>query len=127
MMSGDQFTVLLNNAIQRAKIREQFQDDSVTKAKESSPGPLNAEAKWLEWETKFINYLSTIPGVDGLPLSYVIREEENVPWPATTFTSFVEQTIASAPLTGTYYEADRATVHQAILSYTTGQTSEDWI
>ena len=79
MMSGDQFTVLLNNAIQRAKIREQFQDDSVTKAKESSPGFLKSEPKWLEWETKFINYLSTIPGVDGLPLSYVIREEENVP------------------------------------------------
>ena len=126
-MSGDQFTTLLDNAIQRAQIREQFQDDSVTKAKESSPGPLKSEAKWLEWETKFINYLSTIPGVDGVPLSYVIREEENVPGPAATFTSFVEQTIASAPLQGTYYEADRATVHQAIVSYTAGQPSEDWI
>ena len=62
-----------------------------------------------------------------MPLSYVIREEENVPGPATTFTSFVEQTIASAPLTGTYYEAHRATVHQAIVSYIAGQPSEDWI
>ena len=90
MMSGDQFTMLLNNAIQRAKIREKFQDDSVTKAKESSPGSLKSEPKWLEWETKLINYLSTIPGVDGVPFSYVIREEENVPGPATTLTSFVE-------------------------------------
>ena len=78
MMSGDQFTLLLDNAIQRAYILEKLQDDSVTKVKESSPGPLKSEAKWIEWETKCINYLSTIPEVDGVPLSYVIREEENV-------------------------------------------------
>ena len=35
--------------------------------------------------------------------------------------------IACTPLSGTYYEADRYSVYQQIISFTTGQPSEDWI
>ena len=50
-------------------------------------------------------------------LLYVTRVKEN-PDPNTIFTSFVEETVAKAPLTGTYFEADRDTVHQAIVNFT---------
>lgn len=125
-MSGNEFRTQLETATARAQIRKQLQDDSSTKSKEASPGSLKSEAKWLQWETKFVNYLTTIPGVDGVPLSYVIREKET-PDTGSTFTSFVEKTVASAPLKGTFYEADSDTVHQAIVSFTTGETSENWI
>ena len=62
------FNAWLDRASQRAQIRKQLSDDSDTKAKEASPGPLKSESQWIEWETKFINYLSTIPGIDGVPL-----------------------------------------------------------
>ena len=75
---------------------------------------------------KFDNYLSTIPGVDGVPLSYVIRVLDT-PAPNTTFTSFVEDTVATASLTCTYFEADRDTVHQLIVSFTAGENSENWV
>jgi hypothetical protein len=85
-------------------------DDSDKKAKASSPGPLESEDTWIEWDTKFDNCLSTIPGVDGVPLSYVIRMKDN-PDAGTVFTSFVEETVAKARLKGPYFEADRDTVH----------------
>ena len=125
-MSGNEFRTQLETATARAQIRKQLKDDSTTKSKEASPGALKSELKWIQWETKFNNYLTTIPGVDGVPLSYVIREKEQ-PDAGTTFTSFVEKTVASAPLKGTFYEADSDTVHQAIVSFTTGETSENWI
>ena len=52
-----------------------------------------------------------------MPLSYVIRVKET-PDPNATFTSFVEETVAKSPLRGIYFEADRDTVHQAIVSFT---------
>ena len=108
------FNAWLDRASQRAQIRKQLSDDSDTKAKEASPGPLKSESQWIEWETKFINYLSTIPGIDGVPLSYVARTEDNPPT-GTVYTSFVEETVAKAPHIGTYFEADRDTVNQAIV------------
>ena len=125
-MNGTDFNSQLSRASQRAHIRKQIHDDSDNKAKASSPGPLESEDKWIDWETKFENYLSTIPGVDGVPLSYVIRELVT-PEPNTIYTSFVEDTVASAPLTGTYFDADSDTVHQSIVSFTVGQNSENWI
>ena len=125
-MNGTVFDMQLVRASQRAQIRKQLHDASDNKAKASSPGPLKSEDKWVEWETKFENYLSTIPGVDGVPLSYVIRVLDT-PAPNTTFTSFVQETVATAPLTDTYFEADRDTVHQLIVSFTAGENSENWI
>ena len=114
------------NTVYQTQIRKQLHDDSNNKAKSSSPGPLESEDKWIEWETKFENYLSSIPGVDGVPLSYVIWQLIT-PTANTTYTSFVEETVASAPLNGTYFDADSDTVHQAIVSFTVGQNSENWI
>ena len=35
------------------------------------------EREWPEWEPAFVNYLSTIPGVNaGISLCYVVREPE---------------------------------------------------
>ena len=127
-LSEDEFNLQLNTAVQRAQIRDQMISDSSTKASEASPGPLESESKWIDWESKFTNYLSTLMGVDSVPLSYVIRENDNPPAAGTrAYTSFVEETIACAPLNGTYYQADRGTVHQAIVSFTAGLPSEDWI
>ena len=125
-VNGTSFNTELLRASQRAQVRKQLYDDSDKKAKASSPGPLESEDTWIEWDTKFDNYLSTIPGVDGVPLSYVIRMKDN-PDAGTAFTSFVEETVAKAPLKGPYFEADRDTVHQSIVSFTAGQNSENWI
>ena len=40
---------------------------------------------------------------------------------------FVTDTVACAPLTGEYYMADRKSVFNIIVLFTTGQPSGDWI
>ena len=120
------FLDALTTAGQRADVRKQLRQASDEKAKVASPGPLKSENKWAEWEPKFVNYLSTLVGMDGTPLSYVIRENDN-PDRIGPHANFIEECIACAPLIGVAYESDRSAVHQALVSFTTGQPSENWI
>ena len=92
-------------------------------SKAASLGPLKSEAEFHEWEPKLLNYLSTILGVAEIPLSYIPRENEASDRDSP-FADFVERIISQAPLIGTHFDADRRTVHQIILSFTTGQLSE---
>ena len=126
-LNNNTFNTVLETALARADVRETLMDQSDTSVKQASPGPLMNERKWKEWETKFENYLSTIIGSNGVPLSYVIGDNDNPPADQSNLTNFTSRTITCAPLNGVHYEADRYTVFQQILSFTTGQPSEDWI
>ena len=70
-----------------------------TNSKAADPGKFKDERKWPEWEKAFINYLSVIPGVNGIPLSYVVRELEN-PTPGTEYATFNKRMINQALLNG---------------------------
>jgi len=69
--------------------------------------------------------LSTLLGVNGVPLLYVIREKEEAKLEGHN--TFVQKCIACAPLTGPHFEADARKVHQLATSFTQGETSEQWI
>ena len=90
------FRDTLDEAYQRADVRKIERDQSDTVSKAADPGKFKDERKWPEWEPAFANYLSTIPGVNGIPLSYVIRENEN-PDRTMEYPSFNERAIACAP------------------------------
>ena len=125
-LTEEQFLNGLDMAGQRSEVRKKMIEDSDTNAKEASPGPLKAELGCTEWQPKFVNYLSTILGVGGVPLSYVIRDNEE-PDKDSTFDNFNEKFISQSPLSGVIYESDRSSVHQHLVSFTTGQPSENWI
>ena len=120
------FLTALDTAKRRQEIRLEEMANSDQVMREASPGPLVSEAKWTEWEPAFENFLSSGFGADGVPLSYVIREQE-FPDPDATYNDFTEQAIACAPLFGPAFDADKRRVHQYIVSFTKGQLSEDWI
>ena len=125
-MERADFEIALETAMNRAMIRKSLIDQSDIKSKEATPGPLVSESKWIEWESKFVNYLSVQIGTAGVPLAYVVRENDD-PDEETVFANFVEETISRAPLTGEYYDADAQTVYQALISFTTGQPLHNWI
>jgi len=77
-------------------------------------------------EEKFETYARSHLGGNGIPLSYVIRKND-LPRSNGNFSDFLSQTIECAPLTGEYYMADRVTVFNMLVSFTTGQPSHDWI
>ena len=121
-----QFRTVLDEASQRADVRKIEKDQSDTVSKAADPGKFKDERKWPEWEPAFTNYLSTIPGVNGIPLSYVIRESQ-VPDRDIDYPSFNERAIAYAPLTGPNFQADARKVHQLLKSFLQTETAEQWI
>ena len=70
--------------------------------------------------------MSTIIGVNGIPLSYVLREKDN-PDANGNLRNFTDKMIECAPLNGNYYNGDSNTVHQELMSFTAGHPSEDWL
>ena len=64
--------------------------------------------------------------MNGIPLSYVIRETEE-PDRTIDYPSFNEHAIACAPLVGPNFLADARKVHQLIKSYLLTETAEQWI
>ncbi len=72
------------------------------------------------------NYLSTIPGVSGVLLSYVVQEQE-IGEPGLEYGSFNERAIACARLTVAMFHADARKVHQLIKSFLQTETAEQWI
>ena len=120
------FKAQLSRALDRSVIRMTLKDQSSTSSAAASPGPLDSERKWKQWEEKFTNYAASHIGSNGIPLSYVIRKNDE---PATDveYSDFITETINCAPLSGEFYAADRMTVFNMIISFTTGQPSADWI
>ena len=120
------FLRALTTALSRDEVRTHMKSQAKASAEVAYPGMLENERAWKTWEEKFLNYLRCHIGVNGVPLSYVIRENDN-PDHATNYADFVNQTIACAPLNGDYFTADSRTVFQLIVSFTTGQPSNAWI
>ena len=63
---------VLADAQSRALVRKSAIDLVDTNTKAADPGKFKDERKWPEWEKAFVNYLSVIPGVNGVPLSYIV-------------------------------------------------------
>ena len=61
-----------------------------------------------------MNCLSTLIGVNGFTLSYVVWGKYN-PDKNRDLPNFIDNMLACAPLKGNYYEAYCHTVHQAMV------------
>ena len=82
---------------------------------------------WTEWEVKLEKYLSTIHGVNGVPLSYFVQSQ--VDPDRTTYSQgyFLADTIACAPLSGAHFQSDTRKVYQILKNYLKSETAEQWI
>ena len=92
----------------------------------ADPGKFKDDHKWPEWNKAFVNYLSVIPGVNGIPLSYVVHEDQE-PQNGMEYLTFNEQMIAHAPLKGQYIEADSHSIHTLLTSFLQGILTKNWI
>jgi hypothetical protein len=117
---------VLFEALSLAQIRKSDVELVTTNTKAVDPGKFKDERKWPEWEKAFINYLSVVPGVSGIPLSYVVRELD-VPTPGIEYPTLTERMINRAPLDGQYYIADTRRVHSLLVGFLQGENTENWI
>ena len=123
----DAFKEALQVSAQRALLRKNNSDQVDTIRKAADPGKFKDEKKWPDWEPAFVNYLSTIPGVKGIPLSYVVHANED-PAHETDFEgNFVAHSIPCAPLNNATFRADARKVHQKLLNFLVAEPVEQWI
>ena len=93
VMAND-FKQALSTAAQRTSLHKVDTDQVDTISKAAHPGKLKDERKWPEWYPAFVNYLSTIPRVYGVLLSYVVRENEAPDYARDFAGDFTEEIIA---------------------------------
>ena len=126
-VTANDFKQALSTTAQRASLRKVDTDQVDTISKAADPGELKDERKWPEWYPAFVNYLSTIPGVYGVLLSYIVRDNQ-APDHACDFAGdFTEEIIACAPLNGPKFRADARKVHQLLKNFLTTESAEQWI
>ena len=116
----------LYEALSLSQVRKADIDLVATNAKAVEPGKFKDERKWPEWEKAFANYLAVIPGVTGIPLSYVIREHD-APENRREYSSLTDRMIARASLQGQFFVADAKRVHNLLLGFLQGENTENWI
>ena len=76
---------------------------------------------------RFENYISTIPGDKGVPLSYSVRSQEAPDCTKYFQGNFISVTIDCTPLSIAHSQADTMEVHQFLNKYLMAETFEQWI
>ena len=69
----------VNNAeelLRRVKTHKMFVARSDDIALAAKPDKLTKDKKWEDWAAYFLNYLRAIPGRDGVPLKYIVRDNK---------------------------------------------------
>ena len=105
------------------RTHKQFLDKAELMSKAAKPRDFTNETKWKDWAPTLEGYLKTLAGRDGVPLAYVIRDND-APDP-TPRGDFLDEYIANAPLTGDTYALDNAQVATLIKSFVVGNTEAE--
>ena len=100
-------------ARQRARIRKHSLEEPVRFSKANNPGKLKRHKDWITWSRALKNYLSTILGHNGVPISYVIRESEAPDYTLESQPDYAFQNLSinCVPLTGLTYKIDSRKVN----------------
>ena len=125
--NADAFKEALQVSAQRALLRKNNSDQVDTISKAADPGKFKDEKKWPDWEPALVNYLSTIPGVKDIPLSYVVHANEDPDHKTNFEGDFVARSIACAPLNNATFRANARKVHQLLMSFLVAESAEQWI
>ena len=108
--------------IRRYKAHVTFREKSKAISNIAKPEKFKEDTKWIDWYPTFVNFLRSIPGVTGIPLSYIIRED---PAPALGWDNvkhFLDNYVDMAPLMGESYNTDNAEVHTYLIHFISGNS-----
>ena len=96
--------------IRKYQSHKAYVEKSKTITEAAKPIKLKESMKWEDWNPTFLNFLKAIPGRNGVPLSYICRENQQ-PLPHDPNIDYLENYINKAPLHGDAYIIDAAEVH----------------
>ena len=109
----------------KAHIMKKFTSETGATKSVAESETFTKDMVWDDWHPTVTNYFRMIPGIEGIPLSYVLRESDQ-PDPRPN-PDFQDDYIMNAPLHGSAYMADARTVHAAIRRLIQGNTEAEAI
>ena len=107
-----------NNLLERYNTHKQWLDDAEIMAKSAMPKEFTEKMKWAYWKGTLINFLKSQPGRHGVPLSYVICENDTPI--IRDNANFLDDYVDQAPLNGHAFTSDASKVHSYIARLLTG-------
>ena len=100
------------------RVHDRFIKDSTTISDQAKPKDFTEDVKWDDWDPTFRAFLRLIPGVNDVPIIYVIRiNEEPDPTPQD---DYLEEYIRMAPLAGPAYVQDSQRVLTLLKKFVAG-------
>jgi hypothetical protein len=105
-----------NTILQHYKTHKAYVDKSKTISDTATPSQFTDKTKWSDWLPTLRNFLRAIPGRNGVPLSYIIRDDNIMPRDEP-HASFLDDYIDLAPLEGVVFITDAAEVHTYIVKF----------
>jgi hypothetical protein len=112
-------------ALQHAIIRQDHADSKEIASKAADPGTLTFKVDFQSWTRGFRNYLNTIPGVTGIPLDYVIRDQAEPDLQEDV--DYMVSLVLRAPLAGAVFRTDNTKVHGYLVSKLGTGPGAEWI
>ncbi|CAJ1939808.1 unnamed protein product [Cylindrotheca closterium] len=109
--------------LRRMKIHKQYVYGSKLMSQQALPQDFTNDVQWEDWCPTFENYLRTIPGRDGVPLSYIVRMNDT--GMLTLHEDFLEIYINMAPHVGEAYVMDNAKVLVLLSKFIVGNTKAE--
>ena len=85
-------------AIEHNRSRQAFISQSSTNVASAIPPKIEKEKEWTTWIVWFAHFLRVIPGLTGIPLAYIIREN-NIWLLELEYNTFLDQAIDYVPRT----------------------------
>ena len=82
------------------------------------------QRSWKTWKSEFEAFLAALRGENDIPLSYVIRDEEEITEEDLAKLKGPAKEVYDAPLQGTYFEIDNYQVFQHLRSQIVGSSAE---
>jgi hypothetical protein len=82
---------------------------------------------WKAWRAEFESFLAQLAGADGCPLSYIIRDDDDITQDEYELLEGQMKRIYDAPLQGDYYERDNFQVFQKLRALLTGGLAETYL
>jgi hypothetical protein len=93
-----------------------------------APDKFNGKQRnWKSWKAEFEAYLSALRGDNGTPLSYIIRDDDDMTEEELNDLEGPAKEIYEAPLQGTYFERDNYQVFQHLRTQIVGSSAETHI
>ena len=102
--------------IRNYKSRKAYMEKSKTIVETAKPIKFKESMKWDNWNPTYLNFLKAIPGRNGVPLSYVCRENGQ-PKTHDPNLDYLENYINQAPLHGDAYVTDAGEVHTYLVNF----------